>query len=403
MKRFISIMLAISLIFVVAYADTDEKDEKTYINIGLYYGNSAKTSVEITCDEETKTVNAEDIENSEEFESDNEIVSVNGTKYRGSIVVNKNSSGLLTVINRVDIEDYVASVIASEMSPSFNVEALKAQAVCARTYALRNKGKHSAYGFDLCTSTDCQTYKGISGESEKCTRATEETKGVVMTYKGAYVEAVYSATSGGYTEDVENVWGSDIPYLKAVEDTYESKSVYGSTWEKELTADEVTKLMNDRGYNIGNVTDIQVVSTSEHGAVLELKIVGTNGEKVFKKESCRWALNTNSQAYTVTPQYAEKKKLQSLFAYGGRALPKKVTVITAKGKSTVSLEGLFIKGSTQIQFDSQTDGVPTTYKLEGRGYGHLVGMSQNGANGMAEAGFDYEEILKHYYKGIDIN
>jgi len=396
------------------YADNDEFDsdietEETvledvyYIDIGLFYGNSAKSSVTIKNNEGTFTVNASDVSDSVTYDSDG-IISVDGTQYRGSIILKKDSSGLLTVINHVDLEDYIAAVIAVEMSPSFNIEALKAQAVCARTYALKNINKHSSRGFDLCATVDCQAYKGVSAESEKTNKAARETAGIVMKYKGAIIDAVYSATSGGYTEDVKYVWGRDIPYLKAVEDKYESKSVYGSSWEKELSVEKATEIMNNKGYDLGTITNIEVAETTEHGTVTKLVVTGTDGEKTFTREGCRLAFGTVtlSQAFTVTAASSETKA-EPLYVCDGKKVSGNVTVVTGNGTKKIELKNVTLLGNERRNYAGVVNGPVTGFVFNGRGYGHLVGLSQNGANGMAAEGFTFEEILKHYYKGIELN
>ena len=418
MKRLIFMTLIIFVLSGFAgtfvYADNDEFDsdietEETvledvyYIDIGLFYGNSAKSSVTIKNNEGTFTVNASDVSDSVTYDSDG-IISVDGTGYRGSIILKKDSSGLLTVINHVDLEDYIAAVIAVEMSPSFNIEALKAQAVCARTYALKNINKHSSRGFDLCSTVDCQAYKGVSAESEKTNKAARETAGIVMKYKGAIIDAVYSATSGGYTEDVKYVWGSDIPYLKAVEDKYESKNVYGSSWEKELSVEKATEIMNNKGYELGTITNIEVAETTEHGTVTKLVVTGTNGEKTFQREGCRLAFGTVtlSQAFTVTAKSSETKA-EPLYTHNGKKISGNVTVVTGNGTKKIELKNVTLLGNERRNYAGSVNGPVTGFVFNGRGYGHLVGLSQNGANGMAAEGFTFEEILKHYYKGIELN
>ena len=421
MKRLILMTLIIfiltSFTTTFVYADTEEfdadiemeedieevEDDTYYIDIGLFYGSSAKSSVTIKNHEGTFTVNASDVSDSVTYDSDG-IISVDGTKYRGSIILKKDSSGMLTVINHVDIEDYIAAVIAVEMSPSFNLEALKAQAVCARTYALKNINKHKSRGFDLCATVDCQAYKGVSAESEKTNNAARQTAGVVMKYNGAIIDAVYSATSGGYTEDVKYVWGSDIPYLKAVEDKYESKSVYGSSWEKELSVEKATEIMNNKGYDLGTITNIEVTESTQHGTATKLVVTGTNGEKTFTKEGCRLAFGTVtlSQAFTVNATSSEAKA-EPLYTYDGKKISGNVTVVTGKGTKKINLKSVTLLGNIKRDYAGSVNGPVTGFVFNGRGYGHLVGLSQNGANGMAAEGFTYDEILKHYYKGIELS
>ena len=391
-------------LFLIIFCVGASADSRT-VDIGLFYGSSAKSSVTISTSFGTGTITAEEVGDEKVFYSDGP-VSVDGKQYRGSIILRKNSSGLLTVINRVDLEDYVASVVSKEMSPSFNTEALKAQAVCARTYAVKYLGKHKTYGFDLCASTDCQAYGGVASESETTTAAAQATKGQVMRYNGSIIDAVYSATSGGWTEDVRYVWGSEIPYLTAVEDSYESKSVYGSTWTKEITVERATEIMNSKGYNLGTVTGITIVDQTERGVVTELKVTGTNGEKTFKREGCRLAFGsvTMSQAFSVTANTEGAVQAEPLYAYGNKPVSGNVSIKSADGVSQRTLDGITVQGSTRREYKAVlSGGTVTSFTFNGRGNGHLVGMSQNGANGMAAAGFTYDQILKHYYKGIEIN
>jgi len=395
--------------FITASADIENNTEITetedvyYIDVGLFYGSSAKTNVTISGSYGTFNVNAADVSDTVQYDSDG-IISVDGTKYRGSIILKKDSNGLLTVINHVDLEDYIASVVAVEMSSSFELEALKAQAVCARTYALKFMDKHKSYGFDMCAGVDCQAYKGLSVESEKTTRAAQETKGMVMKYDGELIEAVYSATSGGWTEDVKYVWGSNLPYLKAAEDSYESKSVYGSSWEKELSVEKATEIMNNKGYELGTITNIEVTESTEHGTATKVVVTGTDGEKTFTKEGCRLAFGsiTLSQAFNVSPK-SESTQAEPVYAYGGNKISGNVTVLSSKGTSKLNLDNVTLQGNTSRNYIGKITGPVTGFVFNGRGYGHLVGLSQNGANGMASAGFKYDEILKHYYKGIELD
>ena len=246
----------------------------------------------------------------------------------------------------------------------------------------------------------------MASESETTTAAAQATKGQVMRYNGSIIDAVYSATSGGWTEDVRYVWGSEIPYLTAVEDSYESKSVYGSTWTKEITVERATEIMNSKGYNLGTVTGITIVDQTERGVVTELKVTGTNGEKTFKREGCRLAFGsvTMSQAFSVTANTEGAVQAEPLYAYGNKPVSGNVSIKSADGVSQRTLDGVTVQGSTRREYKAVlSGGTVTSFTFNGRGNGHLVGMSQNGANGMAAAGFTYDQILKHYYKGIEIN
>ena len=140
-------------------------------------------------------------------------VSTKGKWYRGKLMI-KVSGGKLTVINDVDLEDYIKGVVPSEMPPSWESEALKAQAIAARSYALANLGKQARYGYDLKDNTEDQAYGGASAETNKTNKAVEETKGLVLTYDMKIISAYYSASAGGYTNT--NAWGANLPYLHSV-------------------------------------------------------------------------------------------------------------------------------------------------------------------------------------------
>ena len=140
-------------------------------------------------------------------------VSTKGRWYRGKLIV-KNINGKLTVINDVGLEDYIKGVVPSEMSSSWELEALKAQAIAARSYALANLGKQSKYGYDLKDNTEDQAYNGAGAETEKTNRAVDDTQGLVLTYDMKIISAYYSASAGGMTNT--DAWGSNLPYLHSV-------------------------------------------------------------------------------------------------------------------------------------------------------------------------------------------
>ena len=143
-------------------------------------------------------------------------IDIDGKKYYGGVSVNKGKDAL-TVINLVPLEEYLHGVLAKEMSPSYPLEALKAQAVAARAFALKNRGRHVKEGFDLCSSTHCQVYVGVT-DFDSINRAIDETRGEVLVYKEKLIDTNFHADSGGMTEDVADVWGRSTPYLVAVKE-----------------------------------------------------------------------------------------------------------------------------------------------------------------------------------------
>lgn len=157
-------------------------------------------------------------------------VRYNNRAYRGRLEVFANPRGTLTVVNVIGIEDYVRGVVANELSPGGYpaLEALKAQAIAARTYALRNRGQFMAQGFDLLPTTRSQVYKGLASEHPLSSRAVEETRGIVATYNGEAINALYTSTCGGRTENAENIFNQYVPYLRSRECSLETQNSLAS-------------------------------------------------------------------------------------------------------------------------------------------------------------------------------
>ncbi len=334
--------------------------------------------------------------------------SAKGT-YRGGFECRELADGEITVVNTVPVEAYLYSVVCREMSPSWEVEALKAQAVCARNFALGRINYHKQYGFDVCRTVCCQAYSTEADQSVSVHTAVDETRGELLFYEDRLVQAVYSSSMGARTENVENVWGSKFPYLVSVENPYEdTENIYNGKWTKSLSKSRATEIMVARGYDIGDVTSITVLERTSAGGVLKLQVTGTKGSKVFERESCRTIFSeaTYSQRYTVS--LGGQAVYPSVNTYNGKeqAAPSlgSVTVLGGDGKiSKITKTSYVTDGKSKKQYDvTSTSGDANTFVFSGEGWGHGVGMSQYGAKGMAAAGFDYEEILTHYYTGTHI-
>ena len=182
--------------------------------------------------------------------------------------------------------NYLYGVVPREMPASFEMEALKAQAIAARTYTLKNINKHNSEGYDLCDTTHCQVYGGMDGEQEITNRAVDETYGMIITYNGEIIDALYHSNSGGVTEDSLEAWGNNYPYLISVDDEF-SNDAPNSNWSINLTADEINKRLKNSGINIGNILDMEVLQTSSNGRVTQLKVLGTLGERILNKGEIR--------------------------------------------------------------------------------------------------------------------
>lgn len=334
--------------------------------------------------------------------------SAKGT-YRGGFEFSNQADIGITVVNIVSVEDYLYSVVCREMSPSWPVEALKVQAVCARNFALGRINHHKQYGFDVCRTVCCQAYSTDADQSESVHTAVDETRGELLFYEDDLVQTVYSSSMGSSTENVKNVWGSSFPYLVSVENPYEdTENIHNGKWTKKLTTKRATEIMANAGYNIGDVISITALEYSDAGRVLKLKVQGTNGEHTFERERCRTIFSeaTYSQKYTVTKGGASTYSVVKVATGSGTTDKTLSTVSVLSGNKTKSsLSGDFVttNGKAKKTYKTQkSEADPDTYIFTGEGWGHGVGMSQYGAKGMAEAGFNYEEILTHYYSGTHL-
>ena len=324
----------------------------------------------------------------------------------------KRSGGDLTVINVLPMDDYIQGVIVQEMSPSWPLEALKAQAVCARSYAYGKlqAGKHQSQGFDLCNTVDCQAHVGVATMNDNTYRAVEETSGEYLWYGGEIAtQAVYFSHDGGATESAENVWGNSFPYLVGKPDPYEasvSHKISNYNWSVTYTAQELTDLLNKSGRQNAGVVDCYVSKTSPTGSVLELTFVDAAGKRwSVIRESCRTLLGLRSMHYTVSGGSGGTGYGLS----GGGVLPTLggTYAIDGSGATAPLTEGqvYVIDGSGTVSQAAPSATASTgsgSFTFTGSGWGHSVGMSQWGAYAMAEQGYGYDEILSFYYTGIEV-
>ena len=178
-----------------------------------------------------------------------------GYAYRGAIRVMKSPQRWgLTVVNVVPVEEYLYGVVGKEMSPSWHREALKAQAVAARTYAISHKNYFASRGFDMTDDTSSQIYAGINGESPSVIAAVDATRGEILTYGGKPIDAFFCSTAGGWTENSENVWGSRIPYLRGVSD--DSSRMPSYRWSVTTTPEKLAANLTAAGKGVGKVRSI---------------------------------------------------------------------------------------------------------------------------------------------------
>ena len=266
--------------------------------------------------------------------------------YRGQIAADV-ENGRLRLINHVPLDDYVAAVVAGEY-PFEEIEGVKAQAILARTYALRSRGKYGDY--DVVDGTGSQVYFGADRETPVTRQAARETSGIVLTYEGALAEAVYFSSSGGHTTSNEHVWsGAPVPYLRGVPDPYDAASPY-SEWSSRLSR---TKLLRALGRRFGGtVTGIGPGERAPEGRFKTVVLYGRGGRE----------------------RHVPANQFRSAVA------------------------GAFGVSALRSAF-FEVDRVGDRYVFDGKGFGHGVGMSQFGARGQALAGRRYDEILAFYFEG----
>ncbi len=334
------------------------------------------------------------------------VVYINGKGYRGHLDCSRYSDSNITVVNVVKFEDYLYGVVPNEIEGKSHPEALKAQAVAARTYTLSQLGKHMKYGFDLCNTECCQVYRGYDSEYPTTSMAVDQTRGQVVTYMGELASIYYFASSGGMTENSENVWFSKVPYLTAVEDPYESSSYRYSNWSYEYTPQEMKKMLEDRDYDIGDIVNIEISEVSASGRAIELVVTGTKGRAVFTKEKTKQVISPSlpSQKFYITNDSVltvQNGDHQILSIDPGS-----VRIQTSLDTNTyvnAKMNGLTVADTNMaIKYVHFNDN-PSTYVFIGKGKGHGIGMSQTGAKGMAENGYNYRQILTHYYQGTEIS
>ncbi len=347
-----------------------------------------------------------------------------GYKYRGGFeYVRPASDALLRVINVVDLEDYVKGVLPYEMNGDWPMAALEAQAVCARTFACRTTKHQKLYGFDVCNGTDCQVYNGANTATVRSDEAVENTAGECLYYEGELVEAVYHSSNGGATEDAENVWGGRVPYLKGKEDPYEAMiSIPNYSWSVTYTADELTWILQRKGYDIGQIRDVFVSERTDTGNVAEVTFADAQGNQVrvsgdacrtvfysstYNKSvrSLRFSINGESggtapggERIYVNGSAQTLEELNGACAISGGGNVSALTGGVAQAVTADGLEAVAAGGKRSVRSARSGD----TFTITGTGNGHNVGMSQYGARAMAEDGYDYTEILEFYYTDITI-
>lgn len=411
------------------------------------------------------------------------LVSWNGRSYQGQLTFASVSGGF-NLGNRIDIEQYLCGVLRSEMSPSWHIEALKAQAVLARTYAIRNKGTHGTY--DLCASIHCQVYGGYANDTSIRTAVTA-TKGVILRHGGSPAMVYYHSDSGGMVTRSGAVWGADFPYLQPLVEPFVSASP-NTTWQVTLSMAQIQSKLKAGDIDAGAITSLTPVLRDESGRVEQIKITGSKGSQTIKGNRFRLLVGStvvkstlfefgsrspyNAAAVsnpapasvplptpepepapvrlpeiTTAPQHVltvsvditqlpQDKEDQIVWMTKYRVFTTQelmeilsrpeqrdayvaMGIARIKGEKPIPITGSQLEPkrtpvrTTPVQVQPQqpagqsfakinlsmTAATGTSVTFYGRGYGHGVGLSQWGAKAMADKGWSYDNILKHYFPG----
>ena len=328
------------------------------------------------------------------------LITIEGTRFRGGVTAKRAANSDMTIINKLPLEEYLYGVVPKEMPSSWPLEALKAQAVAARGFAVTTLNKYRSLGFDLCNTTSSQVYGGYNIEVASSNRAVDETKGKIITHNGKPVVPYYHSNSGGQTENSENIWSGVLAHIRGVKDGF-SLGVPTATWNKVIATSELKSILEKEQIQIGEVLDVKVTSVSENGRVLTLIVYGTQGQEIMNKERSRRLFGLRSTWFTVAPSS------EGLITARG-AEDNSITNINLQGKEVMTASGIKkITNTSNIAIYNGTSyknvaAKPDAFVFDGRGFGHGLGMSQHGARKMAESNYTYEQILKYYYMGIKV-
>jgi len=279
---------------------------------------------------------------------DNNIFILNGSKYRGNLALYI-EDGTLNAIEDFTMEDYLYGVVGMEMSGSSPIEALKAQAVAARTFAYYEMSSKSTKEYDMDNLPQAQAYSGMESENPNSIDAVNLTFGEIMRYKGQPIFAAFSANCGGYTEDNKEVFGYKLPYLQAVPCPF-CKGYQHSSWQEEIQTSYIIERLKKKGFDAKTISSIEITDTSKAGRVKQIAIITDKGKIKMTTNDFRLTLGSD------------------------------------KFKSA--------------RFTTRSKGANILFT--GRGWGHGVGMCQDGADNMARVGNSYRRILTRYYAGIEL-
>ncbi|GFN23193.1 SpoIID/LytB domain-containing protein [Thermanaeromonas sp. C210] len=340
-----------------------------------------------------------------------------GKRYRGSLRILYEGTGL-AAINSLDVEQYLYGVVGAEMGTGAGLEALKAQAVVSRTFALSRVRPAAPY--DVTDDTSTQVYDGYEAEvvpgADKVKQAVDSTRGQVIYYDGKLIEAYFHSNAGGHTEDSENVWSAALPYLRGVPSPEDEHALQYSGWPADtyrwtlsLTREEIQRRVEawlertGQKTEIGQVRELVVSRQRSDGSgptisgrATRLDIIGDRSAVSAYRDGIRSVLGLRSTLFTLetdsTVAVVDARGNRRELSYGGE-----LVAVGAKGAPDA------VNGAAGEYVVAGRDGsrtVPKVFRqvvIQGRGNGHGLGLSQWGARGMAAKGYSYREIIEHYY------
>ena len=361
-----------------------------------------------------------DLENQQKLQiksTDMRGIWVGKKRYSGKLNLFINDSQIL-LVNVLGIEKYLSSVVGSEMPAKWPLEALKAQAIASRTYALKQKG-NSLY--DIDSTNKNQVYSGLEARTYKTARAVTSTRSLVLTYKNKLINSLFHSSSAGMTENSENVWGNKYPYLSSVEDFDQTNPKL--RWEKRFSNEQLQKLFP----RIGGIRQIQILNITNTGRVKNVKIFGDYGSDQISGVDIRKRMNLRSTFVRfkfIEDSETKSNKLNPELIYTNKLENEPLIYAVKAGDSLIDIANTYdvnvleiislnnIKDPSLINIDQRlliprhiVDKTSLEDKILvviGNGSGHGVGMSQWGARYMASKGQKAESILKHFYKGVRI-
>ena len=348
---------------------------------------------------------------------DNRGIWVGQQRYSGKLNLYIIDSEIL-VVNVIGIENYLSSVVGSEMPAKWPIEALKAQAIASRTYAMKQKGNNL---YDIDSTQKNQVYRGLEARTYKTIKAVRSTRSLVLIHKKKLINALFHSSSGGMTENSQDVWQNEYPYLSSVKDF--DKNNPKLVWQKKFSNEKLQEFFP----TIGGVNSIEILNITKTGRVKNVKINGDYGSKKLSGNDIRKILNLQSTLMRFKFIEDSKNKANnenSIELPRDKLENKPLTYIVKPGDNLTDIAATFkvnvyeiitlneIKDGSLINInqrllipqspENQLIPIKQTLLVSGLGSGHGVGMSQWGARYMATRGEKAEDILINYYKGVKI-